>query len=58
MNGRAIYRKYAQSKGKEATQFDRIEPDYDTLYAKDSQDREEKTNINYKDLVNFIIRTL
>jgi len=61
MNGRAIYRKYAQSKGKEAAQFDRIEPDmydYDTLYTKDSQGREEKTNINYKDLVNFIIRTL
>jgi len=58
MNGRVIYRKYAQSKGKEAKQFDRIEPemyDYDTLYTKDSQGREEK---KYKDLVNFIIRTL
>lgn len=59
MNGRRLYRKYAQSKGKDAKEFVKIEEDYynnDTLITKDNNGREERTSINYKDLVNWIIR--
>lgn len=61
MNGRRLYREYAQSKGKEAKEFVKIEEDWynqDTLITKDNKGNEERTSINYKDLVNWIIRTL
>ena len=60
MNGRRLYREYAQSKGKEAKEFVKIEEDYynDTLITKDNNGREEQTTINYKDLVNWMIRVL
>jgi hypothetical protein len=60
MNGRRLYRKYAQSKGNEAKEFVKIEEDWykqDTLITKDNKGNEERTSINYKDLVNWIIRT-
>lgn len=59
MNGRALYREYAQSKGKEAVEFVKIESGFynqDTLITKDSKRVEERTNIDYKDLVNWIIK--
>lgn len=61
MNGRRLYRKYAQSKGKDAKEFVKIEEDYynnDTLITKDNNGREERTSINYKELVNWIIRNV
>lgn len=61
MNGRRLYREYAQSKGKEAKEFVKIEEDWynqDTLITKDNKGNEERTSINYKDLVNWMIRTL
>jgi hypothetical protein len=61
MNGRRLYREYAQSKGKEANEFVKIEEDWynqDTLITKDNKGNEERTSINYKDLVNWMIRTL
>jgi hypothetical protein len=57
MNGRRLYREYAQSKGKDAKEFVKIEEDWynqDTLITKDNQGNEERTIINYKDLVNWI----
>jgi len=59
MNGRRLYREYAQSLGKQAKEFVRIEPEmyqYDTLITKDNSGKEERTSLNYKDVVNFIIR--
>jgi hypothetical protein len=61
MNGRKLYREYAQSKGNEAKEFVKIEEDWynqDTLITKDNKGNEERTSINYKDLVNWIIRTV
>jgi hypothetical protein len=61
MNGRRLYRDYAQSKGKEAKEFVKIEEDWynnDTLITKDNNGKEERTGINYKDLVNWIIDTV
>lgn len=61
MNGRRLYRKYAQSKGKDAKEFVKIEEDYynnDILITKDNNGREERTSINYKELVNWIIRNV
>lgn len=61
MNGRKLFRKYAQSKGKEAKEFVKIDEnwyDQDTLITKDNKGVEERTSINYKELVKWIIRTL
>ena len=58
MNGRRLYREYAQSKGKEAKEFVKIEEGWynqDTLVTKDNKGNEERTSINYKDLVKWII---
>lgn len=60
MNGRKLFREYAQSKGKEAKEFVRIESEFydvDTLFTKDNSGKEEQTSINYKDMVNWIIKT-
>lgn len=60
MNGRKLFREYAQSKGKEAKEFVKIENrqyQYDTLITNDNNGREETTSINYRDMVNWIIRT-
>ena len=60
MNGRKLFREYAQSKGKEAKEFVKIEDEqyqYDTLITKDNNGKKETTSINYKDMVNWIIRT-
>lgn len=59
MNGRRLFREYAKSKGREAKEFVRIENDWyaqDTLITKDNSGNEEKTTIDYKDLVHWIIR--
>lgn len=61
MNGRRLFREYAQSKGKEAMEFVKIEEDWynqDTLITKDNNGRIERTSINYKDLVIWMIHTL
>jgi len=59
MNGRKLFRKYAQSKGKEAKEFIEIKSDWyenDTLYTKDNKGNTEKTTISYKDMVHWIIK--
>lgn len=60
MNGRRLYREYAKSKGREAKEFVKIEEDWYnefTLITKDNNGNIERTIINYKDIVNWIIRT-
>ena len=60
MNGRRLFREYAQSKGKEAKEFVEIIPDwydYDTLVTKDSKGNREESSISYKEMVHWIIRT-
>ncbi len=61
MNGRRLFREYAQSKGKEAKEFveikDELHTDADTLVTKDNKGNIEETTIRYKDMVNWIIRT-
>ncbi len=60
MNGRRLFRKYAQSKGKEAKEFVKIKDEWynqDTLITKDNKGKEETTTINYKEMVNWIIKT-
>ena len=59
MNGRKMYREYAQWRGKEAREFVRIEPEmyqFDTLITKSNSGAEERTTLNYKDVVEFIIK--
>lgn len=61
MNGRRLFREYAQSKGKEAKEFVKIEDgwygDPDTLITKDNEGNLEETSVNYKNLVHWIINT-
>jgi hypothetical protein len=59
MNGRKIFRKYAQSLGKEANSFVEIKSQFygqDSLITKDSKGRLETTTISYKDMVHWIIK--
>lgn len=59
MNGRKVFREYAQSKGKEAKEFVEIIDDWydaDILVTKDNSGNTEKTLIRYKDMVQWIIR--
>lgn len=60
MNGRKLYREFAQSKGKEAKEFDKIERGFysqDTLHTKDNNGNSEKLSLDYEDVVNWIIKT-
>jgi len=59
MNGRRLFREYAQSKGKEAKEFVEIQKDWydDTLITKNNKGNLERTTIDYKDMVHWIIRT-
>lgn len=59
MNGRQTLRKYAQSKGKDATSFVKVEEtqyENDVLVTKDSNDQLERTTLDYKELFHFIVR--
>lgn len=60
MNGRRLFREYAQSKGREAESFVEVEPgDYgciDKLITKDKEGKLEQTSIDYKEFVNWIIK--
>ena len=61
MNGRRLFREYAQSRGKEAKEFiEIIEGDFyesDTLVTKSNQGIEEYTNLNYREMVHWIIKS-
>jgi hypothetical protein len=60
MNGRRLFREYAQSKGKEAKEFIEIKEDWynqDTLVTKDNKGDLEETSINYKEMLHWIIKT-
>jgi hypothetical protein len=60
MNGRRLFRQYAKRLGKEAKEFVRIEKemyDCDILITKDNNGKEERTSINYKQMVSWIIKT-
>ena len=61
MNGRKLFREYAQSKGAEAKEFVEIEKEFysnDILITKDNSGKIERTTIDYKEMVNWIIRVL
>lgn len=62
MNGRRLFRKYAQSKGQQAKEFIKIEDgfygDSDVLVTKDNKGREERLNLDYKNMVLWIVQTL
>jgi len=61
MNGRKLYREYAQSLGKEAKEFIEIKSEFysnDTLITKDNNGNIESTSIDYKNMVNWIIKKL
>lgn len=61
MNGRALFRLFAQSRGKEAKEFVEIEKEgygySDTLVTKDNSGNIERTSLDYSEMVNWIIRT-
>ena len=60
MNGRRLFREYAQSKGKEAKEFVEVKEDWynqDTLVTKDNKGDLEETSINYKQMLHWIIKT-
>lgn len=60
MNGKKLFREYAQSKGKVAKEFVDIHPEYydtDILITKDDSGKLEETTIRYKDMINWIIKT-
>ena len=60
MNGRKLYREYAQSQGREAKEFVKIEKEFyseDTLVTKDNNGNLERITLDYRELVNWIIRT-
>jgi hypothetical protein len=60
MNGRKLFREYAQSLNKEAKEFVEIEKGFysdDTLITKDNQGDLERTTLNYRDMSHWIIRT-
>ena len=60
MNGRRLYREYAQWKGKEAKEFVEIQKEFysqDTLVTKDNNGNLERITLDYRELVNWIIRT-
>jgi hypothetical protein len=60
MNGRRLFREYAQSLGKEAKEFIKIENEYysnDVLITKDNAGNLERTTISYKDMLHWVIRT-
>lgn len=59
MNGRRLFREYAQSKGREAKEFIEIKDDWynqDILITKDSNGNIEETDIDYKEMLHWIIR--
>lgn len=60
MNGRKLFREYAKSLGKEAKEFVEIESDFydqDTLITKNNKGETEKTSINYKNMIHWVIKT-
>lgn len=60
MNGRRLYREYAQSRGYEAKEFVEIGRGFytqDTLITKDNKGNLERISLDYQDVVNWIIRT-
>ncbi len=59
MNGRKLYREYAQSKGREAKEFIEIKKEWyesDVLVTKDNSGQIEYTTLYYEDVVNWIIK--
>jgi hypothetical protein len=60
MNGRKLFREYAQHLGKEAKEFVEIKNEFysqDTLVTKDNKGNLENTTINYRDMIHWIIKT-
>ena len=60
MNGRKLFREYAQSLGKEAKEFVEIKQQWyeqDDLITKDNSGNTETTSLSYKDMVHWIIKS-
>jgi hypothetical protein len=61
MNGRRLFRKYAQSTGHEAKEFVRVDKDSyngDLLITKDNNGNEERTRLNYEEMVHWMIKNI
>jgi hypothetical protein len=61
MNGRKLFREYAQSKGAEAKEFIEIERGFyadDILITKDNNGKTERTSLDYREMVHWIIKKL
>ena len=64
MNGRRLFREYAQSRGQEAKEFVEIKKENNyyggfeenILITKSNSGKEERTTIDYKDMVHWIIK--
>lgn len=60
MNGRKLFRQYAQSKGKVAKEFIQVIPQFysqDIIHTRDDDGNLEITTIDYKEMVHWIIKT-
>lgn len=65
MNGRRLFREYAQSRGREAIGFIEIKEEREyyggyiktILITQDSKGKLEHTELEYKDMIHWIIRT-
>ena len=60
MNGRELFREYAQSLGKEVKEFVEIKQEWyeqDDLITKDNSGNTETTGLSYKDMVHWIIKS-
>lgn len=61
MNGRKIFREYAQSLGKEAKEFVEIRTGWydepDVLVTKNNNRQLEETSFNYRNMVHWLINT-
>jgi len=61
MNGRRLFREYAQSKGKEAKEFVEIISEFgdysDTLITKSDSGQIESSSLDYKEMVHWVIKT-
>jgi hypothetical protein len=60
MNGRKLFREYAQSLGAEAKEFIEIEKGFyenNILRTKNNSGQIEKISIDYEDMVHWIIKT-
>lgn len=60
MNGRKLFREYAQSKGYDAQEFIEIQQEFysdDTFVFRDSNRNQKSMTLDYRDMIHWIIKT-